>query len=145
MNRQLLKQYQPLLFFDGVCNLCNHSVQFILRHERDHQLHFETLQSSLGQEVSGYVNDYHGAVDSLLLYAEDEVYYKSAAVFRLARHLRWPYRVVYWLHWLPSWLADPVYDLVARFRYHLFGKRDQCMLPQPEYKSRFLSGTTADR
>ncbi|NND31135.1 MAG: DUF393 domain-containing protein [Saprospiraceae bacterium] len=126
---------KDILFFDGVCNLCNSAIQFIIRHERDDKLYFAPLQSPLGKKV---LHDLSENVDSLVLVENGSIYLRSNAALRVARHLRSPYRWLYYLVTLPRFIRDWAYDLIARNRYSFFGKRSSCMVPTPSLKARFL-------
>ena len=129
-----------IVLFDGVCNLCNGAVQFILDHERDHALRFASLQSDEGARLLVA----HGrkalaageSPDTMLLVEGGTLYDRSTAALRIARHLRAPWRwgVVFFV--VPRVLRDFVYGVVARNRYRWFGKTDQCRLPTPELKAR---------
>ncbi len=129
-----------VVLFDGECNLCNHSVQFILRRDPARRFHFAALQSAAAQSLLRQAGQAPTLLpDSVVLVEQAKVYTKSAAALRIARRLRglWPLAAVFLL--VPAFLRDGVYDLIARHRYRLFGKREACMLPSPELRGRFLS------
>ena len=128
-------QDREILFFDGVCNLCSGVVTFILNHEKDQDLLFAPLQSAPGQQVSANLE---AKLDSLILLEKGQLYVRSDAALKVAKHLRKPYSWLHFLSFLPRGLRDMVYDLIARNRYRLFGKKDICMVPNPTLKSRFL-------
>lgn len=133
---QLTQQQGPVLLFDGVCNLCNRTVQFIIRHDRKKQFRFASLQSAAGREAKGMLAG--AAPDSVLLYEQGRIYQKSGAALRVAARLGgiWRLAAVFWL--LPRFLRDAVYDYIARHRYRWFGRQDACLLPAPGLKDRFL-------
>lgn len=129
----------PILLFDGVCNVCNASVDFVLRHDRNARVRLGALQSPEGQallERHGLSGAY---LDSLVLIEDDgKAYVKSDAVVRLARYLAPPFPLLAAFGVLPRALRDRLYDLVARNRYRWFGVRDTCRLATPEERARFL-------
>ena len=126
----------PVVLFDGVCNLCNASVQFILKHEKIEVLKFATLQDDkIKHLLSKYTNtEIH---DSVLLIENGTLYQESDAALRIARYLKF-FRLFYFLIFIPTWIRNPIYRLIARNRYKWFGKREQCMIPDKNVKHRFL-------
>ena len=128
----------PLILFDGVCNLCNGAVQFVLRRDGHARFRFAALQSKAGREALARAGVLGQVPDSIVLLAGGRVRVKSAAALAIARGLRfpWPLVSVCWL--VPYPLRDVVYDWVARNRYRWFGKREQCWVPTPELRARFL-------
>lgn len=130
---------QPLYFFDGYCVLCSSFVQFCFRHDGDGALKFASAQSPSGIRVLGALGLPANTLDrTILLLDGDEVFSRSAAVLRSLRHLRgWP-RWLVPLRWVPSFIRDPIYDLVARNRYRWFGQRSTCFVPTAETRARFI-------
>lgn len=128
----------PILLFDGLCNLCNGAVQWLILRDRQGQLRYASLQSAVGQQIQ----EEHGLdtskLDSLVLYQNGQVFLKSEAVLRLVDLLPWPYPLLRFFKWVPLLIRDGVYDWVARNRYRWFGKQEACMLPRAEWKDRFL-------
>ena len=130
---------KQIILFDGVCNLCNRSVQFIIRRDKKDTFRFATLQSDIGQQLVRERGIDTSQVDSIILIQPQVAYYvKSDAALRISRSLSglWPALGVFL--WLPSGLRDLFYDLIARNRYKIFGRRDACMIPTPELKKKFL-------
>jgi len=128
---------KQIIFFDGVCNLCNASVQVILKNDRKARYLFASLQSQFADEffeTHGYIP----AVKSIILYNGKSFYSKSTAVLTIAANLRFPYPLFVAFRIIPTFLRDPVYSFIAQNRYRLFGKKDSCMIPQPKWKDRFL-------
>lgn len=129
----------PVLLFDGVCNLCNGAVQFIIRRDRQSTFRFAALQSDAAKSLLQSAGaDVGGLPDSMVLIEDGRLYTRSSAALRIARHLQfpWPLVRVFWI--VPRPLRNWMYDFVARHRYRWFGRRDQCMLPTPELQARFL-------
>jgi predicted DCC family thiol-disulfide oxidoreductase YuxK len=130
----------PVVLFDGVCNLCNASVNFVIDRDPEGIFHFAPLQSSAGRALLAS----HGRVppegepDSIVLVENGLVYDRSTAALRVARRLRGPVKLLYALIVFPRVVRDLVYRLIARNRYRWFGKSDVCRVPTPELKARFL-------
>jgi predicted DCC family thiol-disulfide oxidoreductase YuxK len=130
---------KKIILFDGVCNLCNGAVQFIIRNDRRDRFRFAALQSDLGKELCRARHIDTGQIDSIVLIDPGVAYFiKSDAALEIARQLPGYGLLPYMLGWLPRSLRDAVYDLVARNRYRWFGKKDQCMIPTPELQKKFL-------
>lgn len=127
----------PVILFDGVCNFCDASVQFILERDPNETFHFASLQSEAGQEL---LKKYQvpDDIDSMILIENDKVYYKSAAALRISRHLKGAWKLLYALIIVPAPIRNVVYDLIARNRIKWFGQKDSCMLPPPNVRKRFL-------
>lgn len=129
----------PVLFFDGVCNLCNSAVQFVIRHDRRGAVRFASLQSAAGRAAVAAVRQRYGRVpDSLIFLDEGQYFIESDAALRVAPYLDGGWGSLRWLRIFPRFLRDFVYRIVSRNRYRWFGKKDACMLPTPALKSRFL-------
>jgi predicted DCC family thiol-disulfide oxidoreductase YuxK len=130
---------QPLVLFDGVCNLCSGWVQFVLVHERERRLHFAAMQSATGQRVLRDLGLPLDVYESFLFIEEGGVHSKSEGFLRMLRHLRRPWPWLRLARILPRALADWAYDRIARNRYRLFGRRDTCMVPRADLAERFLA------
>ena len=128
----------PIVLFDGVCNLCTGFVQFLIPRDSDGRFRFASLQSDVGERLLEEHALESDALDSIVLVEGDDVYVKSAAVIRIASILGGIYALARPLRYLPRRLRDWGYDLVAANRYRLFGKKDQCMMPSEDVRSRFL-------
>lgn len=126
----------PIIFFDGVCNLCNASVDFILKWEKKPQFKLASIQSEKAKELlESFKND--EISDSVLLLQGGKLYQKSSSALRIARELRF-FWILYYLIYIPVWLRDPIYSFIARNRYRWFGKRETCRMPDENLKNRFL-------
>lgn len=129
----------PVVLFDGVCNLCTGTVQFLIPRDPDGTLRFAPLQSDVGAALLEDCGYEVGDRESIVLVEDGRCYRKSTAALRIARHLdgRWP--LAAHLRVVPRPLRDLVYDLVARYRYQVFGQKSQCMVPTPDVRDRFLA------
>jgi|TARA_B110000879_G_C11177261_1_gene516637 predicted DCC family thiol-disulfide oxidoreductase YuxK len=126
-----------LILFDGVCSLCNGSVDLIVRNENGNALKFASLQSDLGKEVikkSGLEN----VPDSILFYSEGTLYAESDAVLRVVKFLKMPYKWLVVFRVMPRMIRDGMYRLIARNRYRWFGKRDTCRVPTAQEREKIL-------
>jgi predicted DCC family thiol-disulfide oxidoreductase YuxK len=125
---------KPVVLFDGVCNLCNGMVRFVLARDPRGTFRFASLQSAAARRLLA------GAVppETIVLIEAGKTYTKSCAALRIARGLRFPWPLLYGFVAVPRPLRDLVYDWVARHRYAWFGKRESCMLPAPELRGRFM-------
>lgn len=129
---------KPLVLFDGVCNLCNASVQFILKRDRRAWFRFASLQSDAGQQVlreQGLATD---ELDTMILVEDRAVYTRSTAALRIVRRLGGLWPLLYAFIVVPRVIRDFFYRIVAKNRYRWFGRRDQCMVPNEEIRSRFV-------
>ena len=128
----------PLVLFDGVCNLCNGSVQFIIRHDPRARFRFASLQSPVGEKMLGELGIDRRVLDSIILVADGRWYSESAAALRIAQGLGGAWKLLGIFRLIPRPLRDAAYRLVARNHYRWFGKTEACWLPTPELKARFL-------
>ena len=131
---------RPVILFDGVCNLCNASVRWVLQHDSRKQFDFASLQSDTARRLltAAGVSAPGSPPDAIVLIDHGGLHTGSTAATRIARHLRFPYSLLGLGGALPAWLRDPVYRFVARNRYRWFGRRESCALPAPEHAHRFL-------
>jgi len=130
---------KKIVLFDGVCNLCNGAVQFIVRRDTGDRFRFAALQSEVGRELCRARHIDTTLVDSIILIDPGTAYYiKSDAALEIARDLKGTGWMPLVFGWIPLGVRDAVYDLVARNRYRWFGKKDQCMIPTPELQEKFL-------
>lgn len=127
-----------LVFFDGICNLCNHSVQFIINRDPGAQFKFAPLQSDIAQQTLLKSNGASSSLDSIVLVEDGKMYTESTAALLIARKLTglWPMFYVFIL--VPPFIRDVAYRWIARNRYRWFGKNDHCMVPRAELKERFI-------
>ncbi len=130
---------KKIILFDGVCNLCNGAVQWIIRRDHEDTFRFASLQSQAGKELARSRQIDTNVVDSIILIDPGVAYYvKSDAALEIAKGLK-GYRILSAvLGWVPRSIRDGIYDLIARNRYRWFGKKEQCMVPTAELKQKFL-------
>ncbi|AVQ13235.1 PF04134 family protein [Leptospira santarosai] len=128
----------PIVFFDGVCNLCNASVLFFLDRNRKENLRFASLQSSIAEKILGKKTEWNDSPSSVLFLENGILYRKSTAIIKICAHLTFPWSLFSLFLWIPSFVRDFVYDWIARNRYRWFGRLDSCRIPDPSLKSRFL-------
>ena len=129
---------KSIILFDGVCNLCNSSVQFIIKRDKKEQFLFASLQSDYAKEQLPDEFSDGKALQSIVLKEKDEIKTKSTAALTIAKHLSGVWPILYAFIIIPKFIRDWVYDIIAKNRYKWFGKKDQCMIPSPELKSRFI-------
>ena len=135
-----LPKDKKIILFDGVCNLCNSSVQFVIKHDKKDSFRFVSLQSDLGQKIIKHIGIDTSAIDSSILYEpENSYYFKSEAAFRILKDLSGIYKSLLVFSILPNSLLNYLYDYVAKNRYKWFGKKESCMIPNPELQSKFLA------
>jgi len=130
----------PIILFDGACNFCNGAVNFVIRQDKKSRFRFAPLQSAAGQELLAAHHLSQKDFDSFVLIDNGKVYQKSSAALRVLNHLPWYWKEAQLLRVVPTFLRDAIYDFIARHRYQWFGKRDQCMVPTPQVRARFLTG-----
>ncbi|WP_237661949.1 thiol-disulfide oxidoreductase DCC family protein [Sutcliffiella horikoshii] len=128
----------PILLFDGVCNLCNSMVTFVIKRDQKATFKFASLQSDVGQHLLREYSLPMEEFDSFYFVDGKKIYTKSSAALKVAKELDGAWKLFYPLILIPKPLRDIVYSYVAKNRYRWFGKRNQCMLPNPEVKKRFL-------
>ena len=126
-----------VVFFDGVCNLCQSSIRYLIKHDKKNALKFASLQGPYAKSFLPTTE--LESLDSILFYDGENLYKKSSAVLKLSKLLGGWHRLLLLGHLLPVFIRNGLYDLVAKNRYQWFGKQDQCMQPSAELKSRFLN------
>lgn len=130
---------KKIILFDGVCNLCDSVVQFIIKHDKKDIFRFVPLQSELGLSIIKHIGIDNSKTDSIILYEPNVAYYyKAQAALKIARYLGGIYQLLNTFSLLPNGLSNWVYDYIAKNRYKWYGKKTECMIPTPELKSKFL-------
>jgi len=128
---------KPIIFFDGICNLCNASVQFVIKRDKKKQFLFASLQSDVAKNIL-LQKKYEINLDTIVLLKKDHIYQKSDAALMILKELGFPYNLFYGFKIIPKFIRDFVYDVIAKYRYQWFGKRATCMVPTKENKERFI-------
>ena len=128
-----------IILFDGVCNFCNGSVNFIIERDRAGYFKFAPLQSEIGEKLLRENGVDKAQTDSVILIEDGKVYTHSTAALRIARKLEGKWSWFSHLTIVPRFIRDGFYRLFAKYRYKMFGKQEACMLPTPEIRSRFLA------
>lgn len=129
---------KKIILFDGVCNLCNSTINFIIDQDKKDLFRFAALQSEQGKKFQEKFALNPNELNSVILIDEDKIYFKSDAVLIITEELGFPFRILNWFSFLPKSFKNSVYDLVAKNRYVMFGKKDFCRVPTPELRSKFL-------
>lgn len=138
-NGVAMPEGKALVLFDGVCNLCNSAVVFIISHDKNDLFLFASLQSEIGQNVSTMAGIRGGEVATIILVAGGRIFTHSTAVFQICRLLGGWYRLLFPLVLVPKFIRDFAYNYIAKHRYLWFGERESCMIPTPELRSKFLA------
>jgi predicted DCC family thiol-disulfide oxidoreductase YuxK len=133
-----IEEGKAVILFDGVCNLCNGFVQFLIQRDPKRRYRYASLQSEAGQSLMKEAGLPVDEIDSVVLIEDGKAYTHSDVALRVARHMSglWPMAVVFYS--IPKGIRDRIYNWIARNRYRWFGKRESCMVPTPELKSLFL-------
>jgi len=136
---QNLPKNKKIILFDGVCNLCDAVVQFVIEHDKNDLFRFVALQSELGQEILKHIGINPNNIDSVILYEPGiAYYYKSTAAIEIAKSLGgfWHLGTVFRI--IPTGIRNQLYDYIAKNRYKWYGKKESCWIPSKELKSKFL-------
>jgi predicted DCC family thiol-disulfide oxidoreductase YuxK len=140
MNELELPQDKSIILFDGLCNLCESSVQFVIKHDTKDQFRFVSLQSELGQKILNHIGINPKNIDSIVLYQPGKAYYyKSNAAIQIARQLGGLFHFGTLFRIIPTGLRNMMYDYVAKNRYQWYGKKESCMIPSLQLKAKFLA------
>lgn len=131
-------QQKPIILFDGLCNLCEGAVQFVLKHDDDKNFLFASLQSETGQQLLKQFNFPLENFNSFVLLQNNNVYLRSTAALLVAKQLSGAIKFIYLFIIVPAFIRDWVYNWIAKRRYKWFGKKEACIVPTPELKARFL-------
>jgi len=130
---------KKIILFDGVCNLCDGAVQFIIKHDKKDVFRYASLQSEIGRKLVDERGLNPEELDSIMLIDPGVAYYrKSSAALEISRELSGGYSLLKNFLFMPEGFRDGVYDFIANNRYKWFGKKEQCMIPSPELKAKFL-------
>lgn len=132
------ENHYKIILFDGVCNFCNFWVNFIIDRDKKNQFRFAALQSEIGKELLIKFNLPEDDFDSFILISQNKILKKSSAAFEIVKDLNGWLKIFFLLKLFPNSFNDFIYDLVAKNRYKIFGKRDVCRIPTEEDKIKFL-------
>lgn len=130
---------QPVILFDGICNLCNKSVQYVIRHDPGSVFKFASLQSETGRNLLNQYALSANDLNSFILIMNGKAYTRSTAALKVAGYLHGPARILYGFIIVPAFIRNAVYNTIARNRYKWFGKKESCMIPSPTLEARFLN------
>lgn len=134
-----MKENKKIILFDGVCNLCNGSVQFVIKRDKKDVFRYAAIQSEVGEQLIAERHIDTSQVDSIILIEPGVAYFtKSDAALEIAGELGGLWKLTSVFKWIPKSIRDVIYDFVARNRYKWFGKQESCMIPTPELKAKFL-------
>lgn len=127
-----------VVLFDGVCNLCNSSVNWIIDHDKKNEFRFASLQSEYGQRMVQQYNISGNYMDTVVLIKNDRAYLRSAAVLQVLKGIGGIYSLALVFNIFPAFIRDVVYNFIAKNRYRWFGKQESCRIPSPELKAKFI-------
>ena len=130
---------RPVIVFDGVCNLCNAAVQFVIKHDTKKYFQFASLQGTYGRQILADLPESYSSLKTFILIEDGKVFTRSTAALRVARKLATPVNWLYGFMIVPAFIRNAVYNFISKNRYRWFGKKDACMIPTQELKNRFLN------
>ena len=134
-----IPKHKQLILFDGVCNLCNSSIKYVIKYDKNNVFLFAPIQGIVGAEVIEKFNLDSSETDSILLYSEEKgLKIKSSAALAIALKLSFPRNLISFFYIIPPFIRNWFYDYIAKNRYRWYGKRDSCMIPTSELKSKFM-------
>ena len=134
-----LPKHKQLILFDGVCNFCNSSINYVIKHDKRNVFMFAPLQGEAGKQLINQFEIDTSKTDSILLYSEEKgLKIKSSAALAIASKLGFPRNILTVFYIIPPFVRNWVYDYIAKNRYKWYGKKDVCMIPIPELKAKFL-------
>ncbi len=134
-----MQEEGSIILFDGICNLCTGAVQFVLKRDKKSQFRFASLQGEYGQQVLRRKQGQMTGLNSFLLEEKDKIYSRSTAALRVAKKLGGLWSLLYFFIIIPPFIRDGIYDWISANRYRWFGKKEECWLPTPALKKRFLT------
>lgn len=130
---------QHIVFFDGLCHFCNGWVNFIIKHNKNKQIYFAPLQSPIAAQQLKNIHINTQSPESVIYRTDNKIYYKSTAALKIFKTLGGRFKLLYYItYWIPPFIRNFIYDIIAKNRYKWFGKYDTCMIPDADVKERFL-------
>ena len=134
-----LPQDKKIILFDGVCNLCDSSAPYVIKHDKNDVFRFVSIQSDLGLKIIKHIGIHADNIDSIILYEPGISYYfKSNAALEIAKGLSGIFTFATIFRFIPARIRDFMYDYIAKNRYKWYGKKEACMIPTTELKAKFL-------
>ena len=133
-----MSNQKKIILFDGVCNFCNFWVDFVIKRDKEDVFKFAALQSASGKALLEKYNFSSSRMDTLVLILNDQVYTRSTAALIICRNLSGPMKLSYPLIFVPSFIRDFIYNLIAKNRYKFFGKKESCRVPTEEERNKFV-------
>ena len=135
-----IPNHKQLILFDGICNLCNGAVQYVIKYDKRNRFIFAPLQGKIGQQIIEHFNIDTKVLDSILLYTPDNrLTYKSTAALKIVSKLGFPRNIAFLFFIVPPFIRNWIYDYISKNRYKWFGKKHTCMVPSSDLKNRFLN------
>lgn len=137
----MTNENKSIILFDGVCNLCNSSVQYILKKDKKNKFLFASLQSDAAKNILLHKNNENlikGDLNTIYLIKDNVTYSESTAILLILKQLRLPYNLLYIFIIIPKFIRNYLYKIISKNRYKWFGKKDSCMVPKNEYLDKFL-------
>jgi predicted DCC family thiol-disulfide oxidoreductase YuxK len=128
----------PIILFDGVCNLCAGSVQFIIKRDNNKYFRFASLQSDFAKIILQPSQLSENNFSSIILWEDGKIYTQSAAALRITKHLSGGWKLLFALIIIPAFIRNYMYSIIARHRYRWFGKKEKCWIPNDEWKDLFI-------
>lgn len=132
-------QQHSIILFDGVCNLCNAAVQFVIKRDKKNQFLFASLQSEEGKKILAEYNLPENEIHSFILVENGKAYDRSTAALKVIKNLNGLWSFLYGFILVPKFIRDGIYNMVAKKRYQWFGRKNECMIPTPGLRSKFLN------
>lgn len=129
---------QSIILYDSKCLLCNRYIHFIIRNDINENFYFTSIYSNTGKKI---INDYKintNLDDTIILYQENSIYKRSDAVLRTIKKLKFPINIIWTFYLIPRFIRDSIYKLISKNRYKMFGKNDQCIIPNKKHLNRFI-------
>lgn len=135
-----LEKYRTynIVFFDGVCNFCNSTVDLVFSKNKKKNMYYSSLQSEFAKEFLGHHGINASDLDTIIFYSSEKFYFRSSAVLQISKQLSGGYKILSVFLLVPSFIRDAVYKWVAKNRYKFFGKKETCRIPSPQEKQYFL-------
>ena len=127
-----------IILFDGVCNFCNASINFIIARDKKNKFKFAALQSDAGLELQKKFDLDPNDLKTFILVNGDKYYKKTTAALKVTKELKFPWNLSYIFIIIPPFFRNIAYNIIAKYRYKWFGKREVCRIPAPEERERFL-------